>query len=311
MDFTEAWNDFNEILKGGNTNKDPRDKLIDELNKINDDYANRAESSVDLPENPKYDRMEYTPATDEEIAKQAEDGLADYKNTSINNIEANTKAAKTAKEEERKTAEEAAAKMQTTIAAQYDNAMAAFSDDALKRGLARSSIAANKSAELQSGKANALSQAAASAEDTVNNIDKQISDLEISRKKALNDFNIAYAAKVTEKIAELTKERDAKAAEVLKYNNSLAQQEQKDALNRAETLSDLYMQKLKQEKAEQELGNSSTAAETRELAKYEAVKNYLGTLSKSEASKAVKSDPVIRESLSDIYYYSLYNEYCK
>lgn len=308
---TDRLKEFQENLENGNTQKDPRDKLIEELDKLSNDYNNRAEAAIDLPDAPIYDRMEYNPVTDEEIEKQAESGLADYKNTSINNIEANTEAAKAAKEAERRAAEESAAKLQASVAAQYDNAMAAFSDDALKRGLARSSIAANKSAELQSGKAEALAQAAATAETVIGDIDKQINSLEVSREKALNDFNIAYAAKVTEKIVELTKERDNKVAEVLKYNNGLAQQEQKDALDRAQAVSKLYSEKLAQEKDEKYLGNYDTAANDFNRAKYEVIRNYLSTLGKTDASKAVKDDPIIRETLNDYYYYTLYNEYCK
>lgn len=289
---------------------DSRDKLIEELEKLEGEYQNRAESSSVLPDNPSYDRLEYDAPTDEEIAENARNSLADYKNTTIEDIEENARTERAAKEAERKSAQESAAKLSANIASQYDDAMTAFSDDALKRGLARSSIAANKSAELQSGKAAALSQAAMAAEEAVQNIDREISELEVSREKALNDFNIAYAAKVTEKIAELTKERDDKIAEVVKYNNSMAQQEQKDALDRAETASKLYSDKLNQEKLENELG-STAELDAYNLAKYEAVKSYLSTLSKSDASYAVRNDPVIRATLSDYYFYTLYNEYCK
>ncbi len=289
--------------------EDPRDKLIEELEKLESEYEKRAETSSDLPEPPKYDRLQYDTATDEEIEKNAEDSLADYKNSSIESIEEEAKAAKAAKEAEKNATRESAERLAASITSQYDEAMSAFSDDALKRGLARSSIVANKSAELMSGKAAALSEASMAAEQAVRAIDSEINELEASRRKALDDFNIRYAAKVTEKIAELREERDKKTEEMIKYNNSLAEQEQKDALERAEAASKLYSDKLERDKQEKELGSSTLATLNR--AKYDAVRNYLSTLSRSEASNAVRSDPMLRAELSDYYFYSLYNEFCK
>lgn len=303
---------YNDIMNaiGHPEGKTNRDTLEETLGAIDRDYEN-SKNVADLPEAPTYERMDYTPPTDEEIAKQAEAGLTEYKQTSVEKIDKDTEATRLAKENEKQALAASAAKQYAAIAEEYDKAAADFSDDALKRGIARSSIAANKTAEIQNGKATALSEARVSAENEVRAIETEIAGLEDGRRKALDNFNIAYAAKVTERIAELTEARDRKAAEVLKYNNGLLEREQADAIKRAQALSGLYSDSLDQQKKENELGDTPEAAKQRNSAKYEAVRNYLLGMGKSEAADAVRTDPLIRDSLTDYYYYSLYNEFCK
>ena len=129
--------------------------------------------------------------------------------------------------------------------------------------------------------------------------------------QALNSFDIAHAAKVTQRISELTEEREKRREEVLKYNNELLEQANKDARDKAALESDLYTEYLNQLKLSGELGSSDPAASARNSAKYEAVRNYLLAMNKSDAAEAVRTDDLVRGSLTDYYYYKLYNEFCK
>ena len=311
-DIWEYFNDLNEFLDKDKSSKDKRGKLQEELDRIEKEYNAAIEpvapSVPELPDVPSYDRMEYDAPTDEQLAENAENSLSDYKNAGVENIESETAAAKKAKEEEKLAAAAAAEKRAQAVAASYDEATRSFENDALKRGLARSSIAANKSAGLAEGKADALTKAAADAEAETRGIESEIAALEVSRTKALDSFNIAYAAKLTEKIAALTDARDKKSAEVLKYNNSLLELERKAANDRAELES-----KLKKESQAQARPavDPAEALSARNSSKYEAIRSYLAGMTRAEAAKAVRSDSVVRDSLTDYYYYKLYNEYCK
>ncbi len=288
-----------------------RDELENELSNIDKKYEEEG-GSHKLPETEKYDRMEYDAPSDEEIENKANAELESEKTSGIERIENENDAAVESKRLEAEAAAERAEKRKREVSDAYDEAGEKFSDDALRRGLARSSVAVNGMAAIGSGKAAALSEAAAEADGEAAAIESEIAALEIGRQKALDAFDIAHAAKVTERIAELTAEREKKIAEVLKYNNELLKQEQKDLNDRAELESDLATDELKRKELERELGESSdSAAAERAEAKYNAVRNYLLGMSKSEAAYAIRNDDIVRDSLSDRYYFKLYNEFCK
>ena len=290
-----------------------RDQLEDELAEIDKKYDDGETGSGNkLPETEKYDRMEYDAPSDEEIKTKAESELEKERLEGIEKIESENAASKADKELEAEEVAARAEKLKRETNAAYDEVADEFSNDALRRGLARSSVAVNGKSAIESARAAALTQAATDADKEAAAIEKEIAALEEGRRKALDAFDIAHAAKVTERIAQLTEEREKKIAETLKYNNELLKQEQKDLNDRAELESDLKTDELRRKKLEQEVGESSDgAAAERAEAKYNAVRNYLLGMSKSDAAYAIRNDDLVRDSLSDKYYFKLYNEFCK
>ena len=59
--------------------------------------------------------------------------------------------------------------------------------------------------------------------DSINSLDFQINALEGEKEKALGDFNVEYATKLNEKINSLRLDLENKQAEVVKYNNEVAE----------------------------------------------------------------------------------------
>lgn len=273
-------------------------QLAAELNKIDDLY--KVSASEGLPDPIHYERLEYDAPTDEEIAGNAAASLEDYRQSGIEEIENDSSNRLKDKENEKAATASAAEEAAVEAASRYDEAIGDFENDVLKRGLARSSIAANKSEQLQSGKAQALTDIRASAEAELARIDGEIAALGSDREKALADFDIAYAAKLTEKIADLTAERDEKQAEVLKYNNTLEEKEREDQFE----LLKLYGDMSEQEGSVPE----DKLAEYYE-AKYNAIRGYLAGLDAEEAAREIKNNPLLRNSVSDYFYYRLYNEF--
>lgn len=254
-----------------------------------------------------YERKTYDAPTDEKIAALAEAALTEYKQlgeSAINSEAENNTAAKVAAiENEKKAAEKTSAK----LGDEYASAVTAFENDAIKRGVARSSIAANNSAAIRSAAATAAAANALETENNIKTLENEIAQLEAGRKTALDNFNITYAAKLTEKINGLAAERDAKQAEVLEYNNALAQKELDAAYEKAGLESKLYSDSLSQTEKEKEL--ASGVSQTVYQAKYEAIEAYLASMPASAAKSAVLGDTLIRDNLSDYYYYKIYNAY--
>lgn len=184
-------------------------------------------------------------------------------------------------------------------------------NDALKRGLARSSIAANTVAALNSEKAGKAASAAESYYLAERDLEEKLAGLEVKRQKAMDDFNISYTAKLTEEINRLKAQRDELMSEALKYNNSLTEKENEEKLERQKAESELYTEALGQAKAERELQDNLSAAEQDKKYQeiYGVLRDKLLTMSAQEAQNEIKNNSIYRAYLSDAYFYKLYDEF--
>lgn len=270
------------------------EELTAELERIENKYAVSDSGSAG---GEVYERIEYDAPTDEELKSAAGTELSVWKDESLKAIEEDAEkrraAAESAREENARTAAEAEAETE----AEYADALRAFENDMIKRGLARSSVAAGGAAEIEESRASALTDARAAAAAENSRIEEELRDLEADRERALASFDIAYAAELAERMTEMAEERDRRLAEVIEYNNRLTEQE------RAET-------------AEAAEGGTVRPGEVPDalrsaynLEKYNAVRAYLSGMSADEARVRVRNDPVVRDSLSDYYYYKLYAEF--
>ena len=262
---------------------------------------------VTLPETPKYDRLEYKAESDEEITSRAKGELAGYYNASKNGIDAEIESLRKKYEDEKTAANNAAKEQASAVYEAYGAAKESTAFDTLKRGLARSSIAALRSSALDEQAAKEAASVTEKLYSAVSEIDGKIADLGVKKEKALNDFNIAYASKLTGKISDLKSERDKKIAEALKYNNSLSESEYKAEIDRKMKESDLYQEALSQKKAENELKDGSTSGDYVKV--YERMRDVLGKLDPADARAAFVYDPIYRDNLNDYYYYRLYDEF--
>ena len=268
-------------------------ELSTELDRIDKKYS----VSSDGTGGQVYERLEYDAPTDEEIKSAAESDLSSWKYDSLTSIEDDAARRRQDAETARKDNERALYEAESEIGAEYDDAVRSFGSDMIKRGLARSSVAAAGSAELEESRAAAISDARGAAAEEEARIDEEIKALEADRERALQSFDIEYAVKLTEKIAERTEEREKRQQEVTEYNNKLTEQERKEL-------------------ADSGSGGSSakvpdSLVSAYNLEKYETVRKYLSGLDADEARVRVRNDPVVRDALTDYYYYKLYAEFGK
>ena len=299
-----------DSLINGKENKKKKQDAISEIDKILD----AAENSViperpKLPDTPTYDRLEYNAPTDEELRQSAENELSDYKNKGTSGIDSEIETKKNKYEEDLSSAaaikDEAERKTQEAYAAAVKNT----DSDMLKRGIARSSIAANKRAALESESAETTSRLNEDYAKKVSEISEKISSLRFEREKALNDFNISYAAKLSERISELSAERDKKTAEALKYNNSLTEKEYGEKVDKEMKESDLYSEALSQKEKEEKLGEASGGNYGKV---YAAIADKLISLNVNDARDIVLNNPRVRGAVGNTYYYyRLYDEFCR
>ncbi len=264
------------------------------LKEIDDKYKVVDENKL---EGVKYDRIEYDAPTDAEIIKNAQDELAGYRAESISDIKTDTENRISDALGRKADSYRDLSETESGISGDYATAVRAYEDDMAKRGLSRSSIAASEKAAIEESRAEALASARSAHAEEISRIDAEISGLEADMQKALNAFDIAYAARLTERIAELTEEREEKRIEALKYNNQMTEKERDDMLA---IMGDESL-------LEGEVPEDMLASYYSE--KYDVFRQYLSGMSADQARVAVRNDPFIRSSLSDYFYYRLYNEF--
>ncbi len=245
-----------------------------------------------LSTTPSYERYEYDSPSDEEIRKSAEDELKGYllgnENAIKNEYAEREKELSANKESSKNLFDESSRKLKET----YEATSEALSNDALKRGLARSSIALG--GQIAASKAYNDSTASLVSEYNrkIGEIDDELAGLNTELAGALDSFRIDYAAKLTQRINELKSEREKNEKEAIKYNNELLEKEYK------EKNSAWNQKSSKEQKADKE---------AYEKALYDKMNEVLSSLPIDQAKRMFsENNKLFRDNLGDVYYYALY-----
>ena len=280
---------------------------------------------------PKYEKLTYTPPTDEEIDEQAKNSLESYKNSTLSTIDENAKSEKNKISKEIEDGKNKASEKQIAIEQSYAETKENINNDMLRRGLARSSVATLLNSQNENDKLSAITKLRNESEKEITSLNEQIAQAEQKRKKAIDDFNIEYAVKYSAKVEELKQERDKKQREVIEFNNAVEQKSYDDKLDGIK----LYEQLKENEKAnnknensgkeegktEDNDGNSNQNEDNKteeekqdpstytDLLMYEIFRNHLLALSPQEAYNAVRNHAIYSSNLSTLSYLKLLEEF--
>lgn len=242
--------------------KDELDGIVGTINAINDSFG-----LIEIPDynEPEFARLDVPTKSSEDIAKEAEDSLVSYRNQELSNIDSTIDNKRSALEQNRVDLKENKYSSIDNISSTYAKARENASNDALKRGLARSSIVVNILDAFSKDEMDNINRVEKDFNDSLNAIDFEINALDAQRKQALSDFDIAYAVKLNDKINALTSEFEKKQREIIKYNNEIAKQEQEYKENYDKLVADIK---------EKNIDNASKQSEL--VAKYgsKAMANY-------------------------------------
>lgn len=196
------------------------DERIKELQKQADEIYKKSEEQKNAY---KFDEMEYDGRSDDELRAQAEKDINekyDLKADAL--IEENEQKDKALKEKQEEIALNAE-KLNEATENRYEAAKENASNDAIKRGIARSSIISGILKEYDKEKLTAIENRSATAEKQISDIDDRISELQQGLNASLKKYDMEKAIEINEKLDELKAEREKKNAEVLKYNNQVKQ----------------------------------------------------------------------------------------
>ena len=269
-----------------------------------EDVDNKYNTLTDSNTNLSLEKIDYTAPTKQQVEETAKNSLESYKNTSLGSIN-NTydqKAQNIDKSIENVKKQAEAEKEK--IYASYQNAKDEAKDDAIKRGLARSSIIVNTLADYDKGMFNTLSQKSEELNKTISEYQGQKNVLEEQKMNALGSFDIEYAVKLQNKIDELNESIFEKQQEVIEYNNKVSQIEaewkkvQEDAnYDKITDLADLIGT------------NGSAVFDTlKQNEKYVLAKKYFDGLSKDDALNQLKNNSAFLNNIGRYNYNKLLEE---
>ncbi|MBO7214905.1 MAG: hypothetical protein J6V66_05360 [Clostridia bacterium] len=190
-----------------------------ELKTLSDKLNGKASSDVTLSE------IEYKPLTEEEIKEKAKEGVEEKyalkKSALDTELQKSTENLTAKSDEITKDYEEKKKSLENAYTA-LENKMG---NEAIKRGIARSSIIAEQIKSLGVEKIkDVLAIDDALASELKQNSNK-IESLKNDYSVAVSNLDIEKALEINENIAKITKEQEEKIEEALKYNNTVKRQQ--------------------------------------------------------------------------------------
>lgn len=284
-----------------------RDELAEEIERL-ETYS----SSAIKPTLPKVNLQEksYDAPDDMALRQSAVSELASYRSESEKSIRQKSEAEAAALNAKRDAYADAKRTTETELERQYEAAARAIDNDAVRRGLARSSIASVERGALEREYLNRSAEVAREYGVGMSKLESDIASVDKKLQDALNDFNLTYAAKLNKRLNELKAEREKKMQDVIEYNNEIKRKQAALDNDRLKTESALYSAALGQEKQANSLDSaSSQRRDDTYKAVYERMDAFLGSLDPQQALLEIRNHSMYRQHLSNYYYNRLYDKY--
>lgn len=323
--MSDFWEEFKDLFKTDSRREEERrqeinnalqaeKELSEQLQQLDREYRESLpeEEVPDLdklfPEDLGLEKIDYTPDTDEQIAERAQSETDYKKATEKNKLDANYDSAVKALEEESDKAGKTLGEKYRELEAVYGDLKKQTGNDSVKRGMARSTVLTSALHDLDTAKFASREEAKSAYDATMTEVEKELRRLEGEQETALAELDLKYAAELSDRIAELKEERDATAKKYADFNNSVAEKEQKYAVQREKDIAK-YLENLEEERLKKE-------EETREYEKahgysgdklenyskrYDLAFDFYSSLSPDIAVDALKASPTMRYYLGNFY----------
>ncbi|MBE7075289.1 MAG: hypothetical protein E7376_04855 [Clostridiales bacterium] len=273
--------------------------VLEQFNEVDEKYATN-KKHIDL----NLQKLEHKVPTQQEVENKAKTSLNNYKNENLEQINNNYFNKSQQIDDSIEQIKSSTAEQKNDIVNTYSQIKNDAENDAIKRGLARSSIIVNKLENYNKGMLNELSVLASKSNDKIDVLNTQKSTLELEKESALNAFDIEYAIKLQEKIDSINEAIAKNEEAVIKYNNEISQLEAK----------------WNEEQEQQRLENAKSEAEyfskygtyvidtIKYNEKYNIAKKYFNSLDKQTAINELTGNLAYLENLGDTNYKKLLQE---
>lgn len=274
--------------------------VLEQFDQVDKKYTtgNKTNSNISLQ------KIEYSAPTEQEILQKAQNSLSDYKTKGIEAIESDYKTQSEQLDKSIQSVKDDQTDKAKSIVDAYSKAKQEASNDAVKRGLARSSIIVNKLDNYNNNMLNNLAVLSSQSSEKIDSLTTQKNTLELEKNNALKSFDIAYAVKLQDKIDSINEDISKTQQSVLKYNNEIAELEAK--WNRDNEQED-YEREMEMSKF---VANQGTFVidTLKRNEKYQIAKDYFKDLDKQVAITELTTNSIYKENLGDVMYNKLLKE---
>jgi len=179
----------------------------------------------------------------------------------------------------------------------YDNLIEETEDQALKRGLARSSIVIEQIADLNQNKALELTNEMNNLQTNLSDNYKEIENLEKEKELALNNLDIAYAIELEEKLETVKTDYDKSVKQAIEFNNNVEKLKAQYKLDKEKQNQDKleFFNKLNETSKNDYLFSQIKQAQ------FDYLKTYFDTLDKDYAIDLFLTNKELKTILGDNY----------
>lgn len=268
-----------------------------------------------VPESLGLSKKVFVPKTDEELREQAETALKAGYAAKIN--DANEKADKTTAtlEKNLNAATERFAKNADAAEKNYETAERNFKNSVIDRGLSDSSIRTEGESELKRKLTDTMSALRAEHQSAAERIMREIESAETTRKNAVSEYKLSYAADVEKKISSLRESLEKELTAVNNYNAEIAKKEAAYQIERQKKQDDMYADYVKRQQAqddyvlehESEYGYSGEKAAEMQ-SRYDEAAAFYEELPNDVAQELMTRNEETLKSLLGQYYSKLKNK---
>lgn len=183
------------------------------------------------------------------------------------------------------------------INAYYDSSKKETENQALKRGLARSSIVIGELATIENSRANELANLLSTFQNTLDENEKQIQKYANEKEQAIEELDIKKALEIEQKISSISEEYEKTKKDAISFYNNVEKLEAEYKLS---------LEKQKQEKQREALKMQKTYGtnyleEEMKQKQYDFLKNYLDSLEPSYALSILLTNKEFKSMLQDKY----------
>lgn len=206
---------------GGVANKTAKEGMFERLEKIDEDYKNTSDRTYGGTVVPVLKEKTYDALSDDEIKKKAESEYADLTNLRREELKRQSEEKKKAYADKKEDLAEDVKTEETRVKTAYAAAKENAANEAIKRGIARSSIVSEQLKELDEAEIDDVEELYKAARTSIAAVDEKIAGLSDELNEALEKLDVETAVKINKRIRELEEERREREEETLEYNNGL------------------------------------------------------------------------------------------
>ncbi|MFA6860316.1 MAG: hypothetical protein WCR30_02910 [Clostridia bacterium] len=244
-------------------------------------------------------KYEYTAPTDSEIENTAKESLKNYLDSGKSSIENSYQDSLSSILEKENKVKTSGENTKNELANDFEVAKKSATNKLVKNGLANSTIIVSQKEAFDKNKLEEFSKIDSELTSTLNSLTSQKLLLEVQKQNALNSFDIAYAVKISDKIASLNSEVQKNVDKVTKLNNQIEQEEAEYALNQEKE--NLKRQKEAYELSKDYTENSVAFEKIKQEEKFKIALDYINTLTKANAYSFVEQNDKLKNNLGSYY----------